>query len=184
MRASLPRFARALLLMFGSLVFSALTPACIPSHRMVHDGDVYFERCYGADYDARYPAGQKEACWQAWLAHYTKHQPAHRVDYALRRIEALQNGEPAPELPGLGNGGLTQGQLVAEVQDIDAGVSNNGSALLAPRTEVADGGGIPNGCLHYCDEYEAACSSRCQGTSPACFSGCERERAICLHACH
>lgn len=151
---------------------------------MVHDGDTYFERCYGADFDERYPQAQKEACWQAWLAHYTKHQPAHRVDYALRRIEALQNGEPAPELPGLVSGALSHNQVVAELREVDAAVSNTGSGLLASTDAQADGGGIPNGCLHFCNEYEAACSARCQGTSPACFVGCERERDICLHGCH
>jgi len=151
---------------------------------MVHDGDVYFERCYGADFDTRYPQAQKEACWQAWFAHYTKHQPAHRVDYALRRIEALQNGEPAPELPGLSNGTLSHNELVPERPDIDADASTYGTSLLASSDEAADGGLIPNGCLHFCSEYEAACIARCQGTSPVCFVGCDREREICLHACH
>jgi len=144
---------------------------------MVHDGDVYFERCYGADFDARYPQAQKEACWQAWLAHYTKHQPAHRVDYALRRIEALQNGEPAPELPGLGNGTLSRSEVVAEPGGLDTN-------LLTSPNAGSDGGAIANGCVHFCTEYQAACNARCQGTGPACFAGCDHERAICLKGCH
>lgn len=149
---------------------------------MVHDGDTYFERCYGADFNPRITQPQREACWQAWIAHYTKHQPAHRVDYALRRIEALQNGEPPPELPGLVAGAISPARVEAELQAVDAAVHNTSSSLLAATTE--GDGGVPNGCLGYCNEYEAACDARCQGASPACFVGCERERAICMHGCY
>lgn len=150
---------------------------------MVHDGDTYFERCYGADFNAGITQPQREACWQAWIAHYTKHQPAHRVDYALRRIESLQNGEPPPELPGLVAGAIGPARVEAELDAVDAAVNNTSSTLLAATTE-GDGGSIPNGCLAYCNEYEGACNARCQGASPACFVGCERERTICMKGCY
>jgi len=177
MRASLPRFARAFALL------STIALGCIPSHRLVHEGDVYFERCYGADFDHRIAQSQRESCWQAWIAHYTKHQPAHRVDYALRRVEALQNGEPPPELPGMVTGALGEKQVEAELQAVEQVANNNTSSLLAA-TADGDGGVVPNGCLHFCNEYEGACNARCQGASHACFVGCERERAICLRGCH
>lgn len=154
----------------------------------MHEGDRYFERCYAADYEVRVAVADKEACWTAWTSHYTKHQPAHRVDYALRRIEAIQNGEPAPSLPGLGRGPLPSGSLSsaevdAEVQAASVESSNNSAALLTT-ISLNDGGPVPNGCLNYCNQYESRCNGRCPGTSTTCRLGCERERQLCLNGCH
>jgi len=150
---------------------------------MIHDGDTYFEQCYGADFDARVSREHKEGCWQAWIAHYTRHQPAHRVDYAMRRIEALQNGEPPPVLPGLVSGALSSGEVRAELAAVDAAAGNTGSSLIEPTIE-RDGGPVPNGCLSYCNTYEGQCLSRCVSGNVACRQTCERERALCLHGCY
>jgi hypothetical protein len=150
---------------------------------MVHEGDTYFERCYGADFDVRVPQEKKELCWQAWLAHYTKHQPAHRVDYALGRIEALQSGEPAPFLPGLVRGALTPGELRSELDAAVSAASNTGSLLLAP-ISAPDASSVPNGCSDFCSEYERRCNADCPTANEVCTAGCQRERAICLNGCH
>jgi len=153
---------------------------------MVHEGDVYFERCYAADFDARIGPEQKEACWQAWLAFYTRHQPAHRVDYAMRRIEAVQNGEPTPSLPGSGQAPLLSSTVKSELVTViaaDAGIGRTSSRLLASTME-RDAGPVANGCSHYCTEYEAACNARCHEASRLCTAGCEYERTICLHGCY
>ena len=149
---------------------------------MVHDGDKYFEHCYGADFDPRVAQDQKELCWQAWIAHYTKHQPSHRIDYALSRVEALQNGEPPPALPGLVRGALTPAEVRSELDAAAAAASNTSAALLSPTS--ADGGNVPNGCMHFCDQYDARCRARCTGLGPKCPDTCERERAVCLNGCY
>jgi len=84
------------------LATALLATACVPSHRVVAEGDYYFEQCYGRDFEPRAFDREREACWESWLAHYTRHQPASRVDYALRRVEDLQAGGPQPALPGIG----------------------------------------------------------------------------------
>jgi hypothetical protein len=152
---------------------------------MVHDGDTYFERCFGADYDPRVTPEQKEGCWAAWTAHYTKHQPAHRVDYALARIEAIQSGEHAPTLPGLGSGAVKveTAQVDDERASAETASSNSGSSLLMPMT-ASDAGPVPNGCLHFCNQYESRCNASCPGGNTACRLSCERERAFCLNGCH
>ena len=161
---------------------------------MVHEGDTYFERCYGADFDVRVPQEKKELCWQAWLAHYTKHQPAHRVDYALGRIEALSSGEPPPFLPGLVRGALRPDQIRSELDAAVAASSNTSSMLLAP-ISAADASAVPRGCAHFCSEYERRCNADCPAAveargsareqrSDTCMAGCERERAICLNGCY
>ncbi|MDB4986143.1 MAG: hypothetical protein JWN04_1321 [Myxococcaceae bacterium] len=153
---------------------------------MVHDGDTYFERCYAIDFDARVPPEQKEACWQAWLSFYTRHQPAHRVDYALRRIEAVQNGEPLLVLPGTAASALVPQEVKSElttVLAVDAGVGRATPRLMASTME-GDAGPVPNGCLHFCSDYQAACNARCLEASRACFQGCEDERQVCLNGCY
>lgn len=150
----------------------------------MHDSDLYFERCYGADFDRQVAPAKKEACWQAWLGHYTRHQPAHRVDYAMRRVEALQNGEPLPTLPGLA--GASGNQV-----PVDPNLSNlvgAGAPRLAAVSTTTDGGAplneIPNGCLEACNTFESSCVSECPSSSVNCRDGCSRERAICLGGCH
>jgi len=161
-----------------------LGASCIPSYRMVHDGNLYFERCYGADFDRQVDATKREECWQAWLGHYTRHQPAHRVDYAMRRIEALQNGEPMPTLPGLA--GASGNQV-----PVDPGLSTlvgGGAPRLAAVSQDADAGTlsseIPNGCLEACNTFDSQCVSECPSRNVNCRNGCTRERAICLGGCH
>ncbi len=148
----------------------------------MHEGDRYFERCYGADFDARVEPSQKEACWQAWITYYTRHQPAHRVDYALARIESLQNGEVMPNLPGLAGGGEQPRQVEQELAQADAAASNVSSQELV--TIVPDAGPVPNGCLHFCNEYESSCNARCDRGSLTCSANCEHERGVCLRGCY
>lgn len=150
---------------------------------MVHDGDTYFERCYGADFNESIPTARREACWQAWIAHYTKHQPAHRVDYALGRIEALQSGEPAPKLPGSDARGVASEQVSGALDASAAATGHYSSSSLAGTTQ-GDAGTIPNGCLRFCNGDESRCNARCRGDQTACFTGCERERSICLAGCY
>jgi hypothetical protein len=170
----------------SGIALVTVTVGCIPSHRMVHEGDTYFERCYAADFDTRVRPEQRESCWQAWLSFYTRHQPAHRVDYALRRIEAVQNGEPSLVLPG--SAGYMTEPAGSELVSADAAVGRVAPDMVA-MTHVAstmegDAGPVENGCLQYCNQYEGACSARCHDGSEACFTGCARERTVCLHACY
>ncbi len=147
----------------------------------MHEGDRYFERCYGADFDARISPELAEACWQAWIAHYTKHQPAHRVDYALRRIEALQNGEPPPSLPELPSAGAGNAELASGV---DAAVAIVGAPGMSESPVADDAGEVPNGCLRACSDYEARCRADCPDAGGECELGCGREREVCLHGCY
>jgi hypothetical protein len=160
----------------------AFAAGCIPSHRIVHDGDRYFEHCYGADFDRRVTSGQNEACWQAWLAHYSRYQPAHRVDYAMRRIEALQGGETELKLPGLSREPPVQADPAQ--QELLQNAQSGAPPKLAAIDSDASTPAVPNGCLDTCAGYEAHCVSECPGDETACRHRCIRERAICLGGCH
>lgn len=149
---------------------------------MVHEGNGYFEKCYGADFSPQRSDAEREACWNAWLAHYTRHQPAHRIDYAMRRVEALQAGEPALGLPGLSPSPppfvLSAGSEAVTVQGPRAG------AEAATRLQTSEAPQVENGCESMCRIYEARCLVPCPERSGACADGCEREKAICLGGCY
>lgn len=158
-----------------------LLSACIPSLRVVHDGNRYFERCYGADFDPRIPEAEKELCWQAWLAHYTRHQPAQRVDYAMRRVEALMAGEPAPVLPGVGDAQpnvAPSPEIIAELGTLHGAAATS----QAPASEKPPG--VPNGCFSACNAFEHDCVAICSPDDGECRRTCSREREICLGGCH
>jgi hypothetical protein len=149
---------------------------------MVHDGNVYFEDCYGSDFNPDVTDAQREQCWNAWLAFYTRHQPAHRIDYAMRRVEALQAGEPPLGLPG-----ITPGTPLEPAGD-DALVTLEGpraGAEAATRLDQhASPTGVPHGCQATCSAAETQCLDKCPPEVLACRDLCMRDRAICMNGCY
>jgi hypothetical protein len=148
---------------------------------MVHDGNVYFEHCYGSDFEPKVADSDREACWNAWLAHYTRHQAAHRIDYAMRRVESLQSAEPGLALPGIPNPGAPETIPPDPEGDI---------TLMGPRagaeaaTVLENSAEIPHGCTAACGALEQACDARCPADASTCHKGCATERATCLGGCY
>jgi len=169
------------LLAAGCLGFS-LIQSCAPSLRMVHEGNGYFEKCYAADFNPQRNDSERDACWNAWLAHYTHHQPAHRIDYAMRRVESLQAGEPQLGLPGLRPGAapitVSSGNEAVTLKGPRAG------AEAATRLQSGDEPRIEHGCSGMCAIYEARCLAPCPEPLGACADGCTHEKAICLGGCY
>jgi hypothetical protein len=165
---------------FGCIMASG----CAPSHRMVHDGNLYFEHCYAADFDAHVTPADREACWNAWLAHYTRHQAAHRIDYAMRRVEAIQTGEQTLSLPGLPGGQADAPTDPKAAALIRPGATEVGQALSATLQPDGDAGEVPQGCSEACRGFEDQCAARCPPAAGACKPLCARERAICLEGCY
>lgn len=83
------------------VALGGLALGCGPSLRRVQRSQVYFERCYAADFDPRIPLAEKHACWTAWREHYTIGEADDRARYARERLYALEHGESVPRLPGL-----------------------------------------------------------------------------------
>lgn len=113
---------------------------------MAYQSSIYYERCYSADFDPRIRAPEKEACWTAWLEHYTEGQASHRVDYAMSRVEAITRGETLPTLPGMPEASLgpslsTVTYSASELADPTAGgpVPPSDGTGIAP-SDAANGG--------------------------------------------
>jgi hypothetical protein len=142
----------------------------------VHEGNRYFEHCYGADFDVRVTPSQNLACWQAWVAHYNRFQPAQRVDYAMRRVEALEAGEPPLRLPGL-PGSAAANTIPPSSNELKTAQGQPSAAASTIPT-------ILNGCLEACNGYEGRCVEACEPNAVNCRNGCNRERSICLAGCY
>lgn len=149
---------------------------------MVHDGNVYFEDCYGGDFNPEVSDALREACWNAWLAHYTRHQPAHRIDYAMRRVEALQSGEPPLGLPGITTGAVAPVTADGSLITTEGPRAGAEAATLLDRN--ASPTGVAHGCTGACGDQESKCMAGCPENVLACRDNCMRDRAICMHGCY
>lgn len=149
---------------------------------MVHEGNVYFEHCYAADFDPKLGPTQRESCWTAWLAHYTKNQAAHRIDYAMRRVEALQGGERSPGLPDLQGPDQDAPVIGSEGADVTRTGPRAGAEVAT--TIVAGEGAVINGCETTCTAGFTTCAARCPAENLGCPDFCEREKTICLGGCY
>jgi hypothetical protein len=150
---------------------------------MVHDGNVYFEHCYGAEFNEQVTPMEREACWNAWLADYTRHQAAHRIDYAMRRVEAIQGGDGTLKLPGA-TGGQNTAPTDPTVTDHMSVRSARVGAEVATVLHAGDAGGVPHGCSAVCQAYGQRCKDVCPADSPDCLLLCTREEAICSNGCY
>gem|GEM_PF-5107294 len=158
--------------------------ACAPSHRMVHDGNVYFERCYGAEFNDKVSPIEREACWNAWLADYTRHQPAHRIDYAMRRVEAIQAGDGTLKLPGISRGQSAPPTDTSVSSQMKLRSVRVGAEVATTSHEPATKDAVPHGCHSVCRDYQQRCEAVCPDESPDCKLLCVREEEICTHGCY
>jgi hypothetical protein len=198
---------RALLSVFVGLL------GCGPSLRGIYRGDVYFERCYGADLDTRIPVPEKHACWSAWMAEYQAGQPEERVDYARERILRL---DPArAEIVALAVGGV-DGDTVP-LTESEPSISSDAATLTAvasgeelppieppvdlpgaeeqatePSAEVASEGPVayehdrrvrPARRAVVPTSDASACVTVCRPAFETCAERCTEERNPCLRAC-
>jgi hypothetical protein len=80
----------ALLALAGAFVASA----CGPSISSVYEGNIRFEHCYRLDMDPKIATSHRQACWEEWMHRYTYGQTRDRLEYARRRVKAIQSGDP------------------------------------------------------------------------------------------
>ena len=122
---------RRIIALWGATLAATLALACGASPRMVHQSAYYFERCHAADLDGERTVAERQACWAAWLRHWSSAQPAVRVRYAERRLAALSRGEAMAPLPFAGD------EAPEEAGD---GPPENVQVLV----EASDSGGPPH----------------------------------------
>jgi hypothetical protein len=67
--------------------------SCGPGLETVHESNVRFEHCYRLDMDPRIAPSHRYACWRSWTQNYAYGQTRDRMEYARRRIIALESGD-------------------------------------------------------------------------------------------
>jgi len=172
---------------------------CGPSLNTVHEGAVRFEHCYGVDLNQQASAVQRKACWQLWVGSYTVGQPRDRIEYAQRRLLALDGqddecpkltlgGDRQPEkrqfylvVPGPTSVHASPPPIATVVQASDGGLPPEANTERAKADgATTDGAKTSEGAkpLDAGKEPPAAtCATRCRGTWQSCDAACSTASA-------
>jgi hypothetical protein len=153
--------------------------ACGPSLQTVHEGSVRFEHCYSVDLEPQIPAAQRRSCWQSWVLSYTMGQPRDRIEYAERRLRALDAGDTSCRELAIGADPPPEQRQLYLVAPSPTSVHTTpppvATAVHADPAELADGGPTPDADAKTSDAKEppaAACAGSCQNTWETCNHGC------------
>lgn len=153
-------------------LFGLVAVACGPSVSSIYEANIRFEHCYRLDLDPKVAPGHRTTCWKEWSRRYTYGQTRDRLEYARRRISALESGDVGrPEL---------------DLSNIDAGpgtADDPGPISVhapPPRTLAkaeADGGPPDAGVEIHPDAAPrdppgAACANDCRSSWRACAEVC------------
>src|SRR5690349_8163603 len=87
--------------------------ACGPSLEVMHESNLRFEHCYRLDMDPKIAMSHRELCWRDWTEIYASGQPMDRIEYARRRIVALDSG--GARLVTIVTSPKTQGRVFTEI---------------------------------------------------------------------
>ena len=174
-----------------------LVLGCGPRLRRVQQSNVYFERCYAADFDPRVPLAEKHACWSAWREHYAMGQPPERLSYAQARIYGIEHAESVPGLPGLPEAAIGPRQVtpVTATSTTEAPPDPEPPAI-AERESLHDRRARRRRRVHplprtsnpicaasACEPSYRACLDTCATQNEACETACEVELQACARGC-
>lgn len=191
----------------GMLVTTASIIGCGPSLRRMHRSDMYFERCFAADFDLRISVEERRACWQAWMEHWQRDQSVERVDYVRERIFRM---DPAhSEVVALATGDVESepSMSVLELEPASGQVMSESTMTIASSTELVES--TPIAPAEVVDEPPAPpstiapaherrrtripplprtasphCGEACRPSWTQCSSRCsEGDHRACLRAC-
>jgi len=145
---------------------------------MVHQSNAYFERCHSADYDPTVQANIRQACWAAWLEHYTGGQPPERLEYARRRLRALEEGITVPPLPGLPSSALGSSHTASFLVTSSSSSTEQVLPSAVPQSPAAPTADDGAARLEVCAPERVRCRDACD--SAGCHDACIAEYRTCL----
>lgn len=171
----------------GFILVTLAAVGCAPSLRMLHQSNVYFERCNTMDMDTRASRDQRMACWTAWREYYADAQPPERLEHADGRIHVL-TGKPTAKAPILAEAAPVLAttapvppETSADASVVgDGGVAAPGTAPAPPAPDPSEPVGV---CTPACAEGRTNCTGRCPMDTPACVAGCNADYDLCVKGC-
>lgn len=184
----------------GSLVAVSLS-GCGPGLEAVHESNLRFEHCYRLDMDARIAPPHREHCWRDWTVEYGYDQPLDHIEYARRRIVALESGDT--RIVELRTDAPAEGRVFEEVGAAPPGAPMAAPAptsanapppktepvapsepAVAPASSSAPLGSRRPGdaCVAECETPLVECSKRC-GAKQAVCAACREDYRRCMRRC-
>jgi hypothetical protein len=148
----------------------------------MHDSDLRFEHCYRLDMDARVAAAHREHCWRDWNQTYAHDEPLDRIEYARRRIAALESGDKA-ELT-IHNQAPTSGRVFEEVGSADpvapmAAPAPTSAHEPPPKTAPIPAPRSSSEAIAATTRPGDACAGQCERSFGDCGRLCEAKQADC-----
>jgi hypothetical protein len=167
--------------------------ACGPGLEAVHESNLRFEHCYRLDMDPRIAPPHREHCWRDWTVAYGYDQPLDHIEYARRRIVALESGDT--RLIAVRSDAPMEGRVFEEVASPDAPMAApapTSANAPPPRTEpvVAPAAvSLPaasarpgDGCVLQCEAPLLECSRLCDAKQADCAT-CREDYRRCMRRC-
>jgi hypothetical protein len=174
--------------------------ACGPGLEAIHESNLRFEHCYRLDMDPKIAPPHREHCWRDWTVAYGNDQSLDHIEYARRRIVALESGDT--RLVSLRTDAPAEGRVFEEVgappPDAPMAAPAPTSAhepppktVPLPRSEApqaqttasaATNARPGDACASQCDVPLAECSKLCE-TKPADCATCREDYRRCMRRC-
>ncbi len=169
---------------------AALSCACGPSVQVLHEGSVRFEHCYRLDLDPGIAPTHRKACWRAWQERYSYGQSRDRLEYADRRVQSIERGDPPPGLhldakapkPAEGGGPLDPHAPPPPMARPVDGVTPFDVGSAPPRAAGRKGEAPGDACAESCREGRRQCLPECAPDQTEECS-CEVNYRTCMSAC-
>jgi hypothetical protein len=176
---------------FGGLALGA-TVSCGPGLEVVHESNLRFEHCYRLDMDPRIAPGHREYCWRDWNQTYASDQPLDRIEYARRRIVALESGDSrlvTVRRETFGGGRVFEEVGAVSPNDRTAAPAPTSAHAPPPRTEPAPPSPPPaagpkpgDACAVECNNTFSECMRPCAAVKAAC-ERCNEDYRACMKRC-
>jgi hypothetical protein len=172
--------------------------ACGPSLETMHESNLRFEHCYRLDMDPKIALSHRELCWRDWTEIYASGQPMDRIEYARRRIVALDSGDA--RLVTIVTTSKSQGRVFTEIGGPAADTPMAAPAPTSaheppPKTEPAPKVDTPkpeppppglsrpgDACGNECTSTFSECNRLCEAKQADCVA-CREEYRKCMRRC-
>lgn len=176
----------------GALGLAGLVvAACGPGLEAVHESNLRFEHCHRLDMDARIAPSHREYCWRDWNQTYASDQPLDRIEYARRRIVALESGDArliTVRRQTFGGGRVFEEIGAAPAVERMAAPAPTSAHAPPPKTEPAPPTPAPVGpkpgdaCAVECKSTFSDCVRPCNAAKSACEK-CNEDYRACMRRC-
>lgn len=170
--------------------------ACGPGLEMRHEANLRFEHCYRLDMDPKIARTHREYCWRDWTERYAVDQPLDRIEYARRRIAALESGDS--RTLGIHEEPHPSDRVFAEVKNEPAPMAAPAPTsahapppkTAPPETAQPPPAPMPSGsarpgeeCTADCGRVLSGCDRLCAAKQADCAT-CREDYRRCMRRCY